>query len=181
MDSGIETFIQTVKQSLRRSDGATIELARRGSLSVCNVKSLLLAHVDDEPAGEALDLPPGDEVMERELVGREEVPPPVAIEAPAAGGQTVKRGYITVSHTCHTNLENRHEARSQVQPGTPVIQCDYSFLKTEDDAPMITVLVAIDAVYKQMVAILLRKERVTEIHSQVAVWPHSRDTSDIPK
>ena len=44
---------------------------------------------------------------------------------------------------------------------------------------MITVLVAIDAVYQQMVAILLRKERVTEIHSQVAVWPHSRDTSDI--
>ena len=29
---------------------------------------------------------------------------------------------------------------------TPVIQFDYCFLKTEDDAPMITVLVAIDTI-----------------------------------
>ena len=33
--------------------------------------------------GEAPDLPPVDEEMERELMGREEVPPPVAIEVPA--------------------------------------------------------------------------------------------------
>ena len=50
----------------------------------------------------------------------------------------------------------------------------------EEDAPMITVLVAIDTVYKQMVAILL-KRRVTEIHSQVAVWQLSHDMSDIPR
>ena len=34
MDRGIETFIQTGKQSFRRSDGATIELPRRGGLFV---------------------------------------------------------------------------------------------------------------------------------------------------
>ena len=49
--------------------------------------------------------------------------------------------------------ENRHESRSQVQPGTPVIQFYYCLQKTEEDAPMITVLVAVDTVYKQMVAI----------------------------
>ena len=32
MDRGIETFIQTGKQSLRRYDGATVELTRRGGL-----------------------------------------------------------------------------------------------------------------------------------------------------
>ena len=54
--------------------------------------------------------------------------------------------------------ENRHVSRSQNQPGTPVIQCDYCFLKTEEDAPMVTVLVAIDTVYKQMVAIPSEKK-----------------------
>ena len=49
-------------------------------------------------------------------------------------------------------------SRSQNQPGTPVIQCDYCFLKTEQDAPMVTVLVAIDTVYKQMVAVPLEKK-----------------------
>ena len=54
--------------------------------------------------------------------------------------------------------ENRHESRSQSQPGTPVIQRDYCFLKTEEDAPMVTVLVAMDTVYKQMVAVPLEKK-----------------------
>ena len=39
-----------------------------------------------------------------------------------------------------------------------VIQCDYCFLSTEEDAPMITVLVAIDTVYKQTVAMPLEKK-----------------------
>ena len=47
------------------------------------VVPMLLALVDEEPAGEAPDLPPVDEEMERELMGREEVEPPVAIEVPA--------------------------------------------------------------------------------------------------
>ena len=55
--------------------------------------------------------------------------------------------------------ENRHEARSQVQSSTPDIQCDDCFLKTEEDAPMITVLVAMDTVFKQMVAIPLEKKK----------------------
>ena len=54
--------------------------------------------------------------------------------------------------------EHRHVSRSQNQPGRPVIKCDYCFLKTEKDAPMVTVLVAIDTVYKQMVAILFEKK-----------------------
>ena len=44
---------------------------------------MLLAPVDEEPAGEAPDLPPIDEEMERGLMGREEVEPRVAIEVPA--------------------------------------------------------------------------------------------------
>ena len=47
------------------------------------VVPMLLALVDEEPAGEAPDLPPIDEEMERELMGREEVEPPAAIEVPA--------------------------------------------------------------------------------------------------
>ena len=54
--------------------------------------------------------------------------------------------------------KNRDVSRSQNQPGTPVIQCDHCFLKTVEDAPMVTVLVAIDTVYKQMVAIPLEKK-----------------------
>ena len=83
MDRGNETFIQTGNQSPRRFDGATVELTRRGGLFVLQcqvVVPLLLALVGDVPAGEALDLPLVHEEMERELMGRDEVPPPVAIE-----------------------------------------------------------------------------------------------------
>ena len=44
---------------------------------------MLLALVDDEPAGEAPDLPPVDEEMELVLLGREEVEPPVSIDVPS--------------------------------------------------------------------------------------------------
>ena len=44
---------------------------------------MLLALVDGEPAGEAPDLPPVHEEMERELMELEEVEPPVSIEVPA--------------------------------------------------------------------------------------------------
>ena len=60
MNRGIETFIQTVKQILRRFDGATVELIRRGGLFVVQCQAvvpMLLALVDEEPAGEAPDLP----------------------------------------------------------------------------------------------------------------------------
>ena len=53
---------------------------------------MLLAPVDDESVGEAPDLPPVDEEMERELMGREEVEPPVAIEVSAPGGPTSDEG-----------------------------------------------------------------------------------------
>ena len=129
---------------------------------------MLLALVDEEPAGEALDLPPVDEEMERELMGREEVEPPVAIEVPAPVSQPVTSGDIMDSLTSRVNLgvtsvselvgektDMSHDHKNQ--QGTPVIQCDYCFLKTEEDAPMVTVLVAIDTVCKQMVAIPLEK------------------------
>ena len=64
MDRGIETCIQTGKQSLRRFDGAAVELTRRGGLFFlqCQVTvSMLLAPADEEPAEEAPDLPPVDE------------------------------------------------------------------------------------------------------------------------
>ena len=54
MNRGIETFIQTGKQILRRFDGATVELTRRGGLFVLEcqpVVPMLLAPVDEEPAG----------------------------------------------------------------------------------------------------------------------------------
>ena len=68
-DRGIETFIQAGKQILRRFDGATAELTRRGGLLVLQCRSVvptMLAPVDEDPAGEAPDLPPIDEEMERE-------------------------------------------------------------------------------------------------------------------
>ena len=83
-------------------------------------------------------------------------------------GQPVTSGDIMDSRICRINLgatsvselagENRHVSRSQNQPGTPAIQCDYCFLKTEEDAPTVTVLVATDTAYKQMVAIPLEKK-----------------------
>ena len=117
-----------------------------------------------------MDLPPADEELERELMGREEVEPPVAIEVRAPDGPTCnERRHHGLTHLpyqpwCNVCVrargrENRHVSRSQNQPGTPVIQCDYCFLTTEEDAPMVTDLVAIDTVYKQMVAIPLEMKR----------------------
>ena len=70
MEKGIETSIQVGKQILRRFNGATVKLTRRGGLFVqqCQlVVPMLLAPVDAEPAGEALYLPLVEEEMEREL------------------------------------------------------------------------------------------------------------------
>ena len=75
-DRDIETFIQAGKQFLRRLDGATVELTRRGGHFVLQCQAavpMLLAPVNEEPAEEAPDLPLVDEEMERELMGREEV------------------------------------------------------------------------------------------------------------
>ena len=172
MDRCIESFIQAGKQFLRRFDGATVELTRRGGLFVLQCQAdvpMLLAPVDEEPAGEAPDLPHVDEEMERELMGREEVEPPVAIEVPAPDEPTRDERrhhgltHLPCQHWCNVCVrargrEHGHVSRSQNQRGTPVIQCDHCFLQTEEDAPMVTVLVAIDTVYKQMVAIPLEKK-----------------------
>ena len=120
MDRGIETFIQAGKQFLRRFDGATLELTRRGGLFVLQCQAvvpMLLALVDEEPAGEAPDLPPVDEEMERELMGREEVEPPVAIEVPAPDeptsderrhhGLTHCRVSTLVQHLCPSSRERK--------------------------------------------------------------------------
>ena len=172
MDRGIETLIQADRQFLRRFDGATVVLTRRGGLFVleCQVSTpRLLAPVAEEPAGDAVDLPPADEELERELMGREEVEPPVAVEVPAPNEPTSEeRRHHRLTHLPYqpwlqclcpsSGKENPHESRPQNQPGTPVIECDYCFLKTEDDTPMITVLLAIDTVYKQPIAIPLDKK-----------------------
>ena len=53
MDRGIETFIQAGKQILRRFEGATVEVTRRGGLFVLQCQAvvpMLLALVDEEPA-----------------------------------------------------------------------------------------------------------------------------------
>ena len=64
---------------------------------------MLRALVEEEPAGEAPDLSPVDEEMERELMGREEVPPLVAIEVPAPGEPTSEER-TRHGHTCQINL-----------------------------------------------------------------------------
>ena len=102
--------------------------------------------------GGALDLPLVEEEMERELMEREEVEPPVAIEVPAPDEPTSdERRHHGLTHLPYQPLcnvcvrarggENRHVSRSQNQPGTPVIQCDYCFLKTKEDASIVTLLV----------------------------------------
>ena len=45
--------------------------------------------------------------MERELMGRQEVPPPVAIEVPYLVSQRVRSGDITDTRTCHLYLGAR--------------------------------------------------------------------------
>ena len=52
IDRDIETFTQTDKQSLRRFNGATVELTRRDGLFVLQFQvavPMLLALVDDDP------------------------------------------------------------------------------------------------------------------------------------
>ena len=102
MDRGIETFIQAGKQILRRFDGATVELTRRGGLFVLQCQAvvpMLLAPVDEEPAGEA----PGEE-LERELMGREEWNRQLRSKFRHPMSQPVKSGGIMDLHLCHINL-----------------------------------------------------------------------------
>ena len=90
---------------------------------------MLLATVDDEPAEEAPDLPPVDEVMGRELMGREEVPPPVAIEVQAPNEATTgerkhhglhtKLGATSVSELVGEKTDMSHDHKtSQVHPSS---------------------------------------------------------------
>ena len=128
MDRGIETFIQAGKQFLRRFDGATVELTRRGGLFVLQCQAVvptLLAPVDEEPAGEAPDLPPIDEEMERELIVREEVEPPVAIEVPAPDEPTSNErrhhGHTfavstLVQHLCPSSRERKQTCVTVTKP-----------------------------------------------------------------
>ena len=193
MDRSIETFIQAGKQILRRFDGATAELIRRGGLlvlqcrsvvptmlasSFCNVDLLfrLCWHLWMRIQREKLLI---SRLLTRRWsvngIGRVEVEPPVAIEGLAPDEPTSdERRHHGLTHLpyqpwCNVCVrargrENRHVSRSQNQPGTRVIPCDCCFVKTEEDAPMATV-----------------KRKETEIRLQVAVWPQSHDTSDIPK
>ena len=58
--------------------------------------------------GEAPDLPPVDEEMERELMGREEVEPPVAIEVPAPDEPTSDERRVQTDG-CHSSWEERKQ------------------------------------------------------------------------
>ena len=141
--------------------------------------------------GEAPSPPPVDDEMVRELVGRDEVAPPVALELPTPGepssNERRRHGLTHVPCQAWCNVcvrargrENRLESRSQVQPGTPVIQCDYCFLKTDEEAPIITVLVAIDTVYKHMVAIPTEKKGLALCVSIFLARTHVAVGSDSP-
>ena len=114
-------FIQAGTQILRRFDGATVELIRRGGLFVLQcqvVVPMLLAPVEEELAGEAPDLPPVDEEMERELMGREEVEPPVAIEVPAPGERASSWTHELVGE--NTDMSHDHKT-SQAHPSCDAI------------------------------------------------------------
>ena len=123
MERGIETFILVGKQSLRRSDGAVVVLTRHGGLFVLQRRvvscSMLLALVDEDPAEAAPVLPLVDEVMERELMGREEALAPVALEVPAPGKPSSDgrrhRGltYIPYQAWCNDCVR----ARAREEPG----------------------------------------------------------------
>ena len=86
---------------------------------------MLLAPVDEEPAGEAPDLPPLDEEMERELMGREEVEPPVAIEVlapdePTSDGRRHHGLTFAVStlvqHLCPSSQERKQTCLTVTKP-----------------------------------------------------------------
>ena len=190
MVRGIDTFTQLGKQSLPRSDGAVVALTRRGGLFVlqCQVVSrpMLLAPVHEEPAEGCCPLPV-DEEMERvdgtrrgwhrqwhSSFRRLENHPVMSRGIMDSHTYRIMHGAKSASQLAREKRDMNHDHKSQ--PGTPVIQCDCCFLKTEEDAPMIAVLVAIDKSAQTD-----REKKETEFHSQVAVWPHSYDTSDIPK
>ena len=124
MDRGIETFVQVGKQILRRFDGATVDFTRRGGLFVVQcqvVVPMLLALVDEEPAGETLDLPLVDEEMERELMGREEVEPPVAIEVLATSRAETSWTHslaisILVQRLCPSSWERQQTSVTTTKP-----------------------------------------------------------------
>ena len=147
------------KQFLKRFDGATVELTRRGGfvLQCQAVVPMLLRPVDEEPV-EAPDLPPIDEEMERELMGREEVEP---MGQPVTSGDTqdspicrINLGATSVSELAGEKTDMCHDHKtSQAHPSSNATTASWR----QEDAPMVTVLVAIDTMYKQMVAILLEK------------------------
>ena len=63
MDRRIETLLQADRKFLRRYDGATVALTRRGGLFVLEcpvITPRLLAPVAEEPAGDRSDLHPMD-------------------------------------------------------------------------------------------------------------------------
>ena len=169
-DRGIQTFIQAAKQMLRRSDGVVVALTRRGGLFVlqCQVVPcpMVLALVDEEPAVEAPSPPPSDERWTANCWDEKRWHRQWHSSILHLENHSVMSGGITdIPYQAWCNFciracgrENRHESRSQVQPGTPVIQFYCCLRKTEEDAPMVTVLVAVDTVYKQMVAIPFEKK-----------------------
>ena len=106
-DRGIETFIQADKQFLRRFDGATVELARRGGLFVLQCQAvvpMLLVPVDEEPGEEAPDLPPIDEEMERELMDEKKWDHHLRSKFLHPMSQPVTGGDIMDLHICRINL-----------------------------------------------------------------------------
>ena len=114
MDRGIETS----KLASRVCADSTVRLLnsrRRGGFFVlqCQVADVA-GTVDGEPAGEAPDLPPVDEEMERELMGREEVPPPVAIEVPAPCEPT-RRAETSWTHD-HKSSQAHPSSNATVAP-----------------------------------------------------------------
>ena len=138
---------------------------------------MLLALVDEEGAREARGCPLVDEEMgwHRQLhvsFRHFEKHPAMSGSITDSLTNCVKRGATSASEL--VGEKKRRESRSQVQPGKPVIQCDYCFLKAAEEAPNVTVLMTVDTVKKQV-------DDCNPIFSQVAVWPHSHDTSDTPK
>ena len=171
MDRGIETFIQAGKQFLRRFDGATVYLTRRGGLFVLQCQAVV-------PSVNWWD----EKKWNHQL--RSKFRHPMS--------QPVTSGDIMDSHTCRINFgatsvselarERKQTCVTATKPARHT-RHPMRLLLPEDTGTCLNGHSPgghrTQCTNKWLPFLLRRKE--TEIRLQLTVYPHSHDTSDIPK
>ena len=91
----------------------------------------------------------------------------------------INLGATSVSELTGEKTDKCHDHKTS--QAHPFIQCDYCFLKTEKNAPMVTILVATDTVYEQMVAIPLEKKGHRDPFCKSQSGRICTNSSDIPQ